>query len=99
MNLRFKNSVGLWKEVHPITFSWTVLFCGFFVPLLRGDWKYTLIMLLLSPLNFVFYMANIILAFKYNKLYVKGLLEKGYVPADEPTKIHLQQKGIFFNRK
>ena len=64
-----------------VGFSWTTFFFGFFVPLIRGDIKWFLIMLILSFLSFG--LAQFILCFLYNKFYTVNLLEKGYSPADE----------------
>lgn len=47
MKVYLKNSVGVTKHVK-LGFSWTMLFFGFFVPLFRGDFKWTLISLVLS---------------------------------------------------
>ena len=78
-----KSSVG---------FSWTTFFFGFFVPLIRGDIKWFLIMLILSFLSFG--LAQFILCFLYNKFYTVNLLEKGYSPADEFSRSILKIKGI-----
>lgn len=74
-----------------VGFSWTVFFFGFFVPLFRGDWKWLLIMLILTLLSFG--IASIILAFVYNKFYTCNLLEKGWRPVDEYSRTVLQYKG------
>ena len=55
-----------------IGFSWTTFFFGFFVPLIRGDIKWFLIMLILSFLSFG--LAQFILCFLYNKCYTVNLL-------------------------
>ena len=75
-----------------IGFSWTTFFFGFFVPLIRGDIKWFLIMLILSFLSFG--LAQFILCFLYNKFYTVNLLEKGYSPADEFSRSILKIKGI-----
>ena len=75
-----------------VGFSWTTFFFGFFVPLLRGDIKWFLIMLILSFLSFG--LAQFILCFLYNKFYTVNLLEKGYSPADEFSRSILKIKGI-----
>jgi len=72
----FENpNTGAIKEA-PVGFSWTVFFFNFFLPLFRGDWKWTIIMLvtavLTSGLNCLVFM------FIYNKLYVKELLSAGF---------------------
>ncbi|MBW1616304.1 MAG: hypothetical protein JRJ49_07190 [Deltaproteobacteria bacterium] len=60
----------------PVGFSWTVLFFGFFPPLFRGDWKWTIIIFLLSCLTICF--SNLIFMFIYNKLYIKDLVGAGF---------------------
>ena len=44
MKIRVKNDIGKCKEIK-VGFSWTMLFFGVFVPLVRGDWKWFLILL------------------------------------------------------
>ena len=75
-----------------VGFSWTTFFFGFFVPLIRGDIKWFLIMLILSFLSFG--LAQFILCFLYNKFYTVNLLVKGYSPADEFSRSILKIKGI-----
>ncbi|HLR35876.1 MAG TPA: hypothetical protein VK071_11200 [Tissierellales bacterium] len=83
-----KHESGMVKEVK-IGFSWTTFFFGLFVPLIRGDLKWALIMLGIAFLAGVPTMgigsivSNIIFAFIYNKLYIRELLEKGYRPQNE----------------
>lgn len=71
------------KEV-PFGFSWTNLFFGLFVPLLRGDLKWAFVMLILAVLTCGF--SQMIFPFFYNKIYIKSLLENGWVPANENDK-------------
>ena len=75
-----------------VGFSWTTFFFGFFVPLIRGDIKWFLIMLILSFLSFG--LAQFILCFLYNKFDTVNLLEKAYRPADEFSRSILKIKGI-----
>ena len=82
---------GLVKEA-PLGFSWTTLFFGFIVAIVRGDIKWAAIQFILSLVTLGF--ANLVMPFIYNKTYVKELLEKGYVPADEGAKNLLLSKGI-----
>ena len=90
MKVRLKNQNGLVKETKA-GFSWTTLFFGFFVPLLRGDLKWAVIMLIVNlvvvaVLGPVAPILWIIWAFAYNKIYIKDLYEKGYkglTPEDE----------------
>lgn len=83
-----KHESGLVKEVK-IGFSWTTLFFGLFVPLVRGDIKWALIMFGIALLAGVptcgigSFISNLVFAFIYNKLYVRDLLEKGYRPQSQ----------------
>ena len=69
-------------------FSWTVFFFGLFVPLVRGDLKWAVIMFVVQALAGVYtlgigsWVASLIFAFFYNKVYMKDLLEKGYKPTE-----------------
>ena len=92
MNINLKhNQTGVAKQVK-LGFSWTTLFFSGFVPLIRGDLKWFAIMWLLSI--FTFTLAWFVFPFLYNKIYIKDMMEKGYVPADDFTKNALQGKGI-----
>lgn len=91
MVVTLKNAASQVKTAK-IGFSWTTLFFGFFVPLFRGDVKWLIVMLLTSI--FTFCLANFILAFIYNKFYITGLLEKGYLPADAGSEQILRAKGF-----
>mgnify|MGYP000031646104 CR=1 FL=1 len=90
--LHFKSKhTGQMKQA-PVGYSWTTLFFTAFVPLLRGDWKWTGIMLLIIlllagsltaiapsvPVQSISVWTGIILGSFYNKAYVKGLLSKGF---------------------
>lgn len=91
MTVYMKNSVGVTKQVK-LGFSWTMLFFGFFVPLLRGDIKWTILSLVLS--FFTAGLAWFVLPFIYNKSYIKGLLYDGWLPADEHSRSALLAKGL-----
>jgi len=57
-------------------FSWTMLFFGAFVPLIRGDWKWFVISFLLAFVSFG--LSWLILPFIYNGIYLKELKQKGF---------------------
>ncbi len=78
-----------------IGFSWTTLFFGFLVPMFRGDWIMVLVMLLLQAMTCG--LVGIILAFLYNKIYTRKLIEnEGYMPADEYSRQLLIKAGILY---
>ena len=80
----FKNpNTGKVKEA-PVGMSWTVLFFGFLPALLRGDWKWAVIMCVLTILSAG--MGLIVFMVIYNKIYIKGLIGAGY-------KAHSVSKG------
>ena len=92
MTLNFKHKDSGVIKTAPLGFSWTLLLFGIFVPMLRGDWKWFFISLLLFLLTAG--IAWFIVPFFYNKIYIKNLMEKGYIPADDFSKKILTQKGI-----
>ena len=85
---------GVQKEVKR-GFSWTMLFFGFFVPLLRGDILWTIVSLVLAV--FTSGISWLILPFFYNKLYLDGLLNKGFKPVNgqsQSVNININQSEI-----
>lgn len=93
MKVFMRNSYGAMKQVK-VGYSWTVLFFGFFVPLIRGDWKWAILMLIVAVCSAG--IAQVILSFTYNKIYIKDLIEHGWLPADETAANAFRTKGIFF---
>jgi hypothetical protein len=82
---------GMVKEVK-VGFSWTTLFFGFWPAIFRGDIKWAIIQFIVDLVTLG--VAALVWPFIYNKIYIKGLLEKGYAPADETAKSALVTKGI-----
>ena len=70
-----RNENGVTKQVKK-GFSWTALFFGIFVPLVRGDWKWFLISLIASSITFGLFW--LVFPFFYNKVYLNDLLNSGY---------------------
>lgn len=93
VTLKHKDS-GIIKQAK-LGFSWTTLFFGIFPALFRGDWKWGLIMFVVAMCTFGF--SWLIFPFVYNKIYIKELLEKGYIPSSEDSKKFLIQKNILIN--
>ena len=79
---------GLSKEC-TTGFSWTVFFFGVFVPLIRGDLKWAAIFFVLTllvglpTLGLGCFLVGPIFAFFYNKVFIRGLMENGFIPADD----------------
>jgi len=66
-------------------YSWTYLFFGWFVPLIRGELGVAALHLLFSI--FTFGIWQVIVSFLYNKQYMTRMLEKGYVLKDSEEKM------------
>ncbi len=75
-----------------VGFSWTTFFFGFFVPIIRGDARWAIVMVVAAL--FTFGLSNIVFAFIYNKQYTTRLLESGYEPADEYSRGILRSRGM-----
>lgn len=70
---------------HPVTgiikkaktgFCWTFFFFPALVPLLRGDIKWCLLAIVIGICTLG--IGIFVLCFMYNRIYITGLLEKGY---------------------
>lgn len=92
MKIFMKSPLGETKQMK-LGFSWTMLFFGIFVPLLRMDWKWLGLCFLIDVLSCG--IAWLVFPFIYNKIYIKEKIEKGWRPADEMSKTALKAKGIF----
>ncbi|WRF26043.1 HrgC protein [Helicobacter pylori] len=75
-----------------VGFSWTTFFFGFFVPIIRGDARWAIVMVVAAL--FTFGLSNIVFAFIYNKQYTTRLLESGYEPTDEYSRGILRSRGM-----
>ncbi|MFL1695661.1 DUF2628 domain-containing protein [Weissella kandleri] len=100
MNVNLKNPNTNQVKQAKIGYSWTTLFFGFFPALFRGDWKWFAIIALTgiivgAPCSVVGSMAvYIVYSFIYNKLYIKELLNKGFVAMDDASQDILVSNGI-----
>lgn len=98
MKANFKNSqTGAVKQVK-VGFSWTVFFFGFFPPLFRGDFKWGAIIAVIQfALAFLYpaasFVVSVVLAFMYNKLYVKEIMAKGFEPVSDADRDILNSKN------
>lgn len=93
---------GLRKEVK-LGFSWTTFFFGWLVPLFRGDKEEAIMFLITGFLagiigSFTFGIAiigyRVLIGLKYNRMYAKTLMEKGWEPASETDKQLLISNGV-----
>ncbi|KIL35792.1 hypothetical protein SD71_10285 [Cohnella kolymensis] len=91
MYINLRNQVGMIKQ-RKVGFSWTTFFFAFFPALFRGDWKWAIIQFICSSLTFG--VSNLVFCFIYNKLHINDLLEKGYTPSDESSRVVLVTKGF-----
>ena len=97
VNIRMENIHTKEIKEAVIGFSWTSLLFGAFVPLLRGDLLWFVIFMILAIMTMG--LAWLAVPFIYNKMYIKKLIEKGYIPADDVTKNELKLRGIFFKEE
>jgi len=72
----FQHPVTGNRREAPIGFSWTTFFFCLFPALVRGDWKWVIIMLLLVIPTFG--LSWVVFPFIYNRLYIKDLVNEGY---------------------
>ena len=75
MIVTLENQAGLRKQVKD-GFSWTTLFFGCLVPLIRGDIKWFAIMFILAIITCG--ISWLVMPFIYNKKYVEDLMMKGF---------------------
>lgn len=92
MTINLKNQTGAIKTA-PTGFSWTMLFFGCFVPLLRGDFKWFFMSLAASVVTVG--ISWFIMPFIYNKRYISNLLESGFTPSDDVSQNELVSRGMF----
>ena len=77
--LSFEGPQGQLREA-PVGFSWTTLFFGPFPALLREHWVGAVAILLLVMITA--WLAPLVIAFLYNKWYIKHLISNGYKVAE-----------------
>lgn len=93
MNIKVSNDVYM-REIK-LGFSWTYFFFGCFVSIVRGDWKWAIIhlvvgsvLVLISPIAYFLYRFFMVLF--YNKIYAKELVKEGYSGITEAEERELQ---------
>jgi biotin transporter BioY len=92
MKVRLKHPTTNVIKNGALGFSLGTLLIGPFDALFfRGDVKWFFIMLIANA--FTFLLGWLVFCFIYNKIHLKDLLSKGFVPVDEATKHLLIQKG------
>jgi hypothetical protein len=96
------NSDGKIKSCK-IGYSWTNLFFMFFAPLSRGDLKnffiqFVLMSVLSQLSSLLTTFAWLIIPTFYNKIYIKGLLKKGYKPKNNHSIELLNNLGFQFKK-
>lgn len=84
------NLTGEYKNA-PTGFSWTTLFFGCLPALLRGDWKWSLIQFILASITGG--LSLFVMPFFYNKIYVRSLFKRGFLPTDRGQMNFLIGKG------
>jgi hypothetical protein len=67
---------GTQLKVAPVGFSWTTFLFGFWPALIRGHYSWFAIIFFGSA--FTYGLLGVVLAFFYNKIYIKHLLDSGY---------------------
>lgn len=90
--ITFVNEYIEQSQIAPTGFSWTTLFFGCFPAIFRGDWKWASLQFVLAFLTHG--LSWLVMPFIYNKLYIRGLLKKGFIPTDENQCKYLVSKGI-----
>ena len=100
------------EKKRAVGFNWWVLFFGWLVPLVSGEFKicgsyfvvYMIFGVVIEMLNVSEDMVGIFalllhaaFAFTYNKTRISSLLSKGYVPADKISKNILLEKNLSAN--
>ena len=90
--ITFINEYNGQYKVAPLDFSWTTLFFGCIPAILRRDWKWGILQFILCCITLG--LSWLVMPFFYNKLYIKDLLRKGFVPIYENEIQYLVTRGI-----
>ena len=76
-NLQLKNTFTGKTRTAPVGFSWTTLFFTWLPALIRGDFKWALIQMVLLMCSLG--LSGLIVPFYYNGIYARGLFNDGFV--------------------
>lgn len=95
--IRLKHPISGFIKKAPTGFSWTNLIFSWFVPAFRGDLKWCILFFIMAFPTFG--LIALISPFIYNKIYIKELLEKGFVPADKESKDYLIKNHLIIDQK
>lgn len=86
--IHLKNPIT-WKIIEcPTGFSWTSLIFWFWVPLLRGDFLWFFLYLIISFITFGIFCF--IFPFIYNSLFIRSHLKSGHTPSDINSRNYLK---------
>ena len=100
MKVNLINSITMQSKQTKLGYSWTFFFFGWWVPLIRGDWKWFgitfVVTILLGMYSYGFgsLIVQIVFAAFYNKLYITDLKAKGFEPADEFSQKAMKGAGL-----
>lgn len=67
---------GVEVKTAPVGYSWTTLFFGGWPGIFRQDWLWGI--LLIIACMFTWGLAGIVCSFFYNKVYINGLIKRGF---------------------
>ena len=99
MNIKVSNDVynDVYMREIKLGFSWTYLFFGCAVSIIREDWKWAIIHFvvefvlgLISPVGIALFLYRFFMALFYNKIYAKELVKEGYSGITEAEERELQ---------
>ena len=71
---------GIELKTAPVGFSWTTCLFGGWPAIFRQDWAWGVGLVIADVITYG--IAGIVFGFTYNKIYIKGLINKGYTITD-----------------
>lgn len=100
MTITLKNkNTGIIKQTST-GINWAIILIGFLGTLVKLDQKYFFIMIAVDLLLAFLFPPVIIgftigMAIAYNKLYIKDLINQGFIPADDNSAKILREKNLY----